>query len=233
MSKIQLGKCGKQVDWADYSWNPIIGCKQGCSYCYAKKLNDRYKFVQNWNEPKLTKRFYEMDNINFNLKIPKDRKPMAQAISPDRPIVFVGDMTDIFGNWVDDLEIKRIMQKQIGESVIERTMRKCSEYPNILFLFLSKNVAGIYEFEKRYIKPKNVLLGATITDTWGYIDVDFLSIEPLLGAFNFPIPDHRIKFVIVGAMTGANAIEPKKEWIESIKHPTIYWKDNIKKYLGE
>ena len=86
-------------------------------------------------------------------------------------------------------------------------------------------------------KSNNVLLGATVTDRklncYKHI-LDFLSVEPLLGVINPSVfESHKLKFVIVGAMTGKDAIPPKKEWIDSIKHPLIYWKNNIKKYLEQ
>jgi len=39
--------------------------------------------------------------------------------------------------------------------------------------------------------------------------------------------------IIVGAMTGAGAIPPKQEWIESIIHPNIHYKKNILKYMEQ
>ena len=37
--------------------------------------------------------------------------------------------------------------------------------------------------------------------------------------------------VIVGAMTKPGTIIPKKEWMDSIEHPNVFYKNNIKKYL--
>ena len=34
-----------KIEWTDYTWNPITGCKHGCWYCYAKKLTQRFKKV--------------------------------------------------------------------------------------------------------------------------------------------------------------------------------------------
>ena len=58
----------------------------------------------------------------------------------------------------------------------------------------------------------------------------YISIEPLLGSFE----NHDISFadlIIVGVMTGINPVKPKREWIDSIKHHNIYYKENIRKYL--
>ena len=41
-----------------------------------------------------------------------------------------------------------------------------------------------------------------------------------------------IELVIVGAMTGLNALPAQPEWVASIKHHNIFLKDNIKKYLN-
>ena len=41
-----------KIEWCDYTINPAIGCKHGCSYCYAERMNKRFKWVKKWNEPK-------------------------------------------------------------------------------------------------------------------------------------------------------------------------------------
>ena len=58
----------------------------------------------------------------------------------------------------------------------------------------------------------------------------FNSVELIMGGFS-PLFFNDIDLVIVGVMTGPGAIKPKKEWIDSIKHPNIFYKSNIKKYL--
>jgi len=40
-----------KIGWCDSTLNPVVGCTFGCSYCYAKKLNDRFKFIEDWNRP--------------------------------------------------------------------------------------------------------------------------------------------------------------------------------------
>jgi len=40
------------VEWCDYGINIYEGCFHNCTYCYAKLMNDRFKWVEVWNEPK-------------------------------------------------------------------------------------------------------------------------------------------------------------------------------------
>jgi protein gp37 len=98
--------------------------------------------------------------------------------------------------------------------------------------------------------PENCMLGITLTGLEDYSKVDgkffhffditiknkrFISYEPLL--YNVNIPWQPIALFIVGAMSGKNAVQPKKEWIDSIRNNVpeekIFWKKNILKYITE
>lgn len=58
----------------------------------------------------------------------------------------------------------------------------------------------------------------------------FVSVEPMMSDFTGVYFDG-IELVILGAMTGPGAIPVQPEWIKSVKHPNIFLKDNIKKYM--
>lgn len=199
-----MNNCKKTIGWADYTWNPVVGCTHNCSYCYAKEMNNRFKFIPDWNEPQMfPKRLIEP----YKLKKPST--------------IFVGSMCDMMGEKVPDEWIKTVI-------------RVCNDNPQHKFMWLTKNPKRYSDFDF----PHNCWLGMTATTGTELNKADkkfmpyndsFVSIEPLLGSFeNTILP---FDLVIVGAQTGRNPVVPKKEWIDSIKHENIFYKNNIKKYM--
>lgn len=76
------------IEWADYSWNPVSGCRHGCEYCYARKMAVRYKrsFEPAFHEKKL----YELKETTNG-------------------VVFCGSNCDLWGSWVDQLWIGNVL----------------------------------------------------------------------------------------------------------------------------
>ena len=31
-----------KIEWTDFTWNPVTGCLQGCEYCYARRMANRF-----------------------------------------------------------------------------------------------------------------------------------------------------------------------------------------------
>jgi len=199
-----------KIEWTNYTWNPVVGCKHNCWYCYGKRIAKRF-FKDNPNyEPK----FYP-ERLNEPYKLKKPSK------------IFVCSMADLFGDWV-------------SRKWIEAVIKVAKDNPQHTFQFLTKNPKRYLEFEFL----KNCWLGITIDGTEEKMIAQkkieylcekrtnhtFISFEPLLGSMAL-LDISRINWIIVGAMTGPKAIKPKKEWIDSIKHPNIFYKNNIKKYL--
>jgi protein gp37 len=194
----------KTIGYAEYSWNPVVGCSHGCPYCYAKRLNDRFKFIPEWTKPE----FFEK-----RLEQPSKLKKNS--------VVFVCDMADLFCKAVP----KEWIRKIIDTCTINRQHR---------FIMLTKNPQRCYDFTYW----QNTLVGQTITKGLGFYpkdykhELDFLSIEPIMGSFE-GIDLGGFDFIIVGAMTGADPVVPKREWIDSIQHPHIFYKNNIIKYFPD
>jgi protein gp37 len=197
-----------KIDWPelDYTWNPVIGCKRNCSYCYAKRMNTRFKWIPEWTDPQF---FPERLKIPFKVK-----KPSTW---------FIGSISDIC-YWKD-----RWMMEVLDV---------CEKTPHHRYMFLTKDPI-IYEEYLDIFERINCMIGVTITspkDLGYHFSIEcfyniphkqkFISIEPILGAFTY-MKFCNIKLIIVGADTSPKPIIPKKEWINSIKHPNIHFKNNI------
>ncbi len=84
-----------KINWPDldYTWNSVVGCRRNCYYCYARELNNRFKFIKKWNKPQFFEERLEQPG--------KVKKPS---------VIFVGSMCDLFGEWVPDEWIDKIIE---------------------------------------------------------------------------------------------------------------------------
>lgn len=119
------------------TWNPVVGCLHNCTYCWARRLAEtklrnieRYKdgFKPKLVEKELKRKFYKES-------------------------VFAVDMGDLFGNWVP-------------QEWIVKVINAIKQSPSSNFLFLTKNPKRYMEFLDLY--PENVVLGATIETNRDY-----------------------------------------------------------------
>ncbi len=191
-----------KIDYADYSWNPVFGCNTGCTYCYAAKYAKRFDrdFRPHWVEK------------NF------------QRVMPKKPsIIFVNSMSDII-HW--------------EPSWSEKVLTRIAKYPQHIFLFLTKD-PFIY-WTNVWLRPRsaNVWRGFTATNDKEMIERQavmegfprvWCSAEPLLGSIE-SVDASLVKWLVVGAMTGAGAIAPRDEWIDAIKNfeGSLFIKNNIR-----
>ena len=225
------------IDWPDltHTINPVSGCLRNCNKeshgfdCYANKLHTmRHRAVGAGKKLPFRYRFPFNKMVFYPLtlsSVPKRSRVIKK--------VFVGSMSDIC-YWKPEWLVE--------------TLEFCEERPEMEFMFLTKD-PGVY---KKYYFPKNCWQGFTVIDQSdidiisiknpGYLSFirgrsgeknrKFLSIEPLINNVVLGnLEENLIDLVIVGADSSKNPVIPKKEWIDSIKHPNIHYKKNIKKYL--
>jgi protein gp37 len=196
-----LGRVGKRglnkqdntdIEWADWSWNPVTGCLHGCPYCYARNIAfDIYP-----------------DNVGFSPTIWLDRLtgPQNQKVPSDananvaRKNIFTCSMADLFGRWVPS-------------EWIERVLAEVKDNPNWNFLFLTKFPKRMAEFPI----PANAWMGTTV-DLQARIanaerafdkikaGVRWLSIEPLLEPLKFSRLD-LFDWIVIGGASPSKAID--------------------------
>lgn len=226
-----------KIGWCDSTWNPVTGCGHGCPYCYAAEMARRFGGHDHDADGKPTGTYCAigMQVLERPLHITRQGKlqvapypwffaPTLHAYKLDEPHrwraprrVFVSSMGDLFGDWVPDSWIRKVMQA-------------ACRAPQHQYLFLTKN-------PRRYLQDDllphaaNMWFGASITSAEEAERVSvtmaalgnrgyntFLSIEPLHGDLAEGLCLAGIGWVIVGAETGRRKekVVPKWDWVASI-----------------
>ncbi len=205
-----------KIGWCSETWNPVIGCKNNCNYCYAKRINDRFNFIKDFNIP-------EWREKSFNKKLPK---------KPQR--IFVGSMSEIHywePEWIE-MVIEKVKQYP------QHTFMFLTKYPNEVYLK--------YDFPENCWLGTTVTKETDMyKNDWNYLygnNIYFISFEPLLEDLNLNYLNFKnIDWVIIGAETGnrKNKVKPRRSWIENILYYCrrydipVYIKYNLSKYYDE
>ncbi len=208
-----------QIDWADYTWNPITGCLHGCDYCYAAKTAHRFgkKIEDEHADGKLHILNGKIKDNPYpylfepTLHTYRLREPQEHTVPKT---IFVGSMADVFGKWVSLAWINAVFDA-------------CAAAPQHRYLFLTKNPQRLCDLANRGFLPinQNYWYGTTITKAGAQFfggrirDNVFLSIEPLLEPLDTGIGSFGgARWIIIGAETGnrPEKVTPKREWVENI-----------------
>lgn len=78
-----------------YTWNPVTGCNQGCEYCYARVISNRFDKAGGFKPTFHKHRAWILT---------KKRKPST---------IFVCSMGDLFGDWVPRDWIEDVLRKSV------------------------------------------------------------------------------------------------------------------------
>ncbi len=185
-----------KIEWCDYTWNPVTGCRHGCPYCYAERISKR--FTGNFEPTFHASRLDELAKL---------KKPSK---------IFVVSMGDLFGDWAPSEWIEKVFtacEKSPQHTYIFLT-KNPARYTREDSIFHAGN------------SKRNWWYGTTITTQCDYNEKagklplyrnGFLSIEPIVAPIELiKIHQMPIKWAIVGAQTGPGAVPPKREWVQSI-----------------
>lgn len=225
-SKKTFNRTNEKVDWANWTWNPVVGCKRGCPYCYAAVIAKR--FYGNFKPTFYPERLSAPANTN----IPKGGGVGSKS-------VFVSSMGDLFGDWVSQKWIETVME----------VVRKNLQWN---FIFLTKSPERLVGLDW----TKNCWVGATVDcqarveptvkafiklknqRKMGVPPVRFISCEPMTEAINFHngLSQGAFNWLIIGGwgeLTPIKVEPPKWEWIENLLRQArdsgclVYFKPNL------
>ena len=185
-----------RIDWCDATINPVIGCSRGCEYCYARKMNARWKWVEDFGVPQFFPAALEQP---YKWKRPR--------------IIFVCSMGELWDPLVPD-------------AWIFKTFAMIDENPQHEFLLLTKRAHDAHVWFPVLPDNARIGVSITseadacnrfdyYTDgQWCSEERNFISFEPLLGPTSEAIYS-RISWIIIGAQTNPN-VQPKQAWVQDI-----------------
>lgn len=234
------------IEWCDFTWNPITGCNHGCEYCYARRLAGRNmgRYDLTGFEPTV-----HFDRLDEPLKIKKPAK------------IFTGSMGDLLGrwswNWTDDgITVMGGADYTISSNeVVDQVSESMRRAPQHSYIVLTK--ADLLHPETHdnavLLQSAGAWVGVSIT---GVMDITetarlnalhasldgsrkIVSLEPLIHCnpnIYRRIVAAGVKWVIIGGMTGPLASKikrPSRESVEALvrilqsEGVSVFVKDNL------
>jgi protein gp37 len=236
MNKQYKSEKKRGIEWTNYTWNPVGGCKHGCRWqmpdgsiaeCYAETVAERV--AQNSYPHGFEHHYWRPELLPEPL----------QLKTPAR--IFLDSMSDLMGAWVPDVHV---------ESVLDI----CRQAHWHSFQLLTKNAPRLLKFKF----PPNVWVGVSAPPTTMFgrrlsleqqkrmldrmlsvlksvdVPVRWMSIEPLSFDIAPLLKNSDLQWAIIGAATnGAKAYQPKREWVENVlnvldqQHTKVFFKGNL------
>lgn len=211
----KFNRVNDNIEWAQWSWNPVTGCNYGCEYCYARDIANRF--------------FEEKFEPTFHperLSAPDNTKPID---GPGGNCVFVCSMADLFGSWVPNEWIFSVLEQ-------------VEKHPEWTFIFLTKNPERLKVFdfpENAWVGSTVDTQARADAATKHMPDVRastiFLSCEPLLEEVKFNDLSWCNWVIIGGRSKNTQGAESQPEWswvynLTKVAYDSnckVYWKPNL------
>jgi protein gp37 len=183
------------IPWANYTWNPIVGCSpasEGCANCYASTISKRFHLP--WGHA-----YFLRDRLNHPAK---HRKPGR---------VFICSMADIGHEsvkpaWRD--AIYQTMLRAPWHTYIILTKRPG---PWLRLVPPSTWVGVTIESQQQDWRLERLNTFCAFRH-----DIRFVSVEPMLGPVSFRHHTFRPDWVISGPETGPKARHCVDAWIDDL-----------------
>ena len=208
-----------KIEWCDSTINPVVGCPRGCPYCYARRMNDRFKWVDDFSKPEFKKE---------RLKALESKKGKAVFMNSVSDIAY-WDARDI--HWTLEAMEQNPQHKYIFLS---------KDWGDAYNNGFPSSMKGVY---KGLTVTRQVDLGKHCFEDFLNIEpiLEPISLYPMLTC---TATDHvyaPFNAVIIGAETGnrKGKVIPKQEWIDDLVRQAdelglkVFMKDSLIPVVGE
>jgi protein gp37 len=163
------------IEWTDFSWNPVTGCRRGCKYCYARGAARRFG------------KTFEPELHPDRLDQPQRRKAPAK--------IFVCSMADLFGPWVPNDWIFSVIDA--ASRARRHTFQFLTKYPERLADFAFPKNAWVGVSATNFADSDRAAIAMRRIKA----TVKFMSAEPMLGHVGI-FHSWRPDWLIIGRQTG-------------------------------
>lgn len=204
-----------KIDWTDWTWNPISGCRHLCDYCYMERMEKRFPGTM---EPKFKPEY--IDRFLVSKKVKAGDK------------VFVGSSGDMWGEWVPDRWINPVLSLTDARQ-------------DVTFQFLTKNPEAYrrWKLDQPNCWYGTSVDGTPVTSrnldllirSTPKAKVRFVSFEPIIEEIPLNVIKTKLfllDWIIIGADSNKGAKKPPLEWAERLINATrtynipVFVKDN-------
>lgn len=198
----------KKIDFCDYTWNPIGGCKNTCNYCYMRRMEKRF--------PGIMKPAFHPERLYQPARV---KKPS---------LIFTGSSGDMWGDWVpkrwidEVLNICSTLAAHHTYQFLTKNPMCYGDFRQIPNAWYGTTCDGTKRTENN--------IDDLVRCTQSCSSTRFVSFEPLLKKVE---PDlFGIKWVIIGADSTRGAKKPPKKWADIIieaarkRNIPVFIKDN-------
>jgi protein gp37 len=224
------------IEWTTFSANPIkyrrkidgksvwacIKTSPGCANCYSEAIALRFNRGKLFNAANMEEVEPFLDEAELH-KMRTAKTIGGVSVAGSR--CFIGDMTDVFGEWIPDDLLNQLfsgtlkLRTDVTWQILTKRAQRMAEYL-------------CWRYGGGRIPSRNIHVGCSV-ENQRYADeriphllacpaaVRFLSIEPMLGPVTLPSlgftgPQTVVDWVIVGGESGLGARPCDFEWIRSI-----------------
>lgn len=181
------------IEWTDWSWNPITGCRHGCAYCYARAMYRRF-------------------GRSFEPAFHADRleQPLRKR-TPTR--IFLGSVTDLCGPGVEDDWIRAVLHiirrtPRHTYQVLSKAPERWHRHDWPVNVWLGATATD----QRSWDRAADGLRDAVLSEPRR---ITFVSAEPLLGPIT---PGQWMPhWLIIGAQSGTGGRQPAEEWVARLE----------------